>query len=114
MMKFLRDLANLLKKDADLTGRIALIIGITAVLALAIFLSGPKPKYEETFTPTPIPTDMGAFTNTNTVEFPFDRPVSEYAQTTGVAVGVVAVVAILLFGTILELVRDKTRRHTGK
>ena len=113
-MKFLRDLANLLKKDTDLTGRIALIIGVTAVLALAIFLSGPKPTYEETLTPTPIPTDIGTITNTNTVEFPFDRPVSEYAQTTGVAVGVVAVVAILLFGTILELVRDKTRRHTGK
>jgi hypothetical protein len=57
---------------------------------------------------------MRAIANTNTVEFPFDRPVSEYAQTTGVAVGVVAVVAILLFGTILELIRDKARRRSGK
>lgn len=113
MMKFLRDLANLLKKDRDLTGRIALVIGVTGVLALAIFLSGPKPTYEETLTPTRIPTDVGSITNTNTVEFPFDRPASEYAQTTGVAVGVVAVVVILLGGTILELIRDKTRRRSG-
>lgn len=111
-MKFFRDLAILLKKDADLTGRIALIIGITAVLALAIFLSGPKPTYEQTLTPTPIPTDIGTITNTNTVEFPFDRPVSEYAQTTGVAVGVVAVVMVLLIGTVLELVRDNRKRRS--
>ena len=113
-MKLLRDLTNLLKKDADLTGRIALIIGITAVLGLAIYLSGPKPTYEETYTPTPIPTNTGTITDTNTVEFPFDRPVSEYAQTTGVAVGVVAVVAILLIGTTLELVRDNKKRRSGK
>jgi hypothetical protein len=114
MMNFFRELANLLKKDTDLTGRIALIIGITAVLALAIFLSGPKPTYEETLTPTPVPTDIRTISGTNTVEFPFDRPVSEYAQTTGVAVGVVAVVAILLLGTALELVRDKAKRRSGK
>jgi hypothetical protein len=114
MMKFLRDLTNLLKKDADLTGRIALIIGITAVLALAIFLSGPKPTYEETLTPTPVPTGVQDITGTNTVEFPLDRPVSEYAQTTGVAVGVVAVVVVLLIGTILELVRDYRNRHSVK
>jgi len=114
MMKFLRELANLLKKDRDLTGRIALIIGVTAVLALAIFLSGPKPTYEETLTPTPIPTEFGSITNTNSVEFPFDRPISEYAQTTGVAVGVVTVVVILLIGAILELVKDKTRSRSGK
>ncbi len=114
MMKFLRDLTNLLKKDPDLTGRIALIIGITAVLAIAVYLSGPKPTYEETLTSTPIPTNTGAITDTNTVEFPFDRPVSEYAQTTGVAVGVGAVVVILLIGTVLELVRDSARRRSGK
>ena len=114
MMKFLRDLTNLLKKDADLTGRILLIIGITAVLVLASILSGAKPTYEDTLTPTPIPTEAGSIAETNTVEFPFDRPKSEYSQTTGVAVGVSTVVVILLIGTILELVRDSKERRSDK
>jgi hypothetical protein len=114
MMKLFRGIANLLKKDTDLLGRILLIIGIAAALVFAIILSGPKPKYEQTITPTPIPTITGTITGTNTVEFPFDRPVSEYAQTTGVAVGVSTVVVILLIGIVLGLIRDRKERLSGK
>lgn len=113
-MKFFRGIADLLKKDSDLFGRIILIIGITAALVFAIILSGPKPKYEETLTPTPIPAITGTITGTNTVEFPYDRPSSEYSKTTGVAIGVSTVVVILLIGIVLGIMWDRKERLEGK
>jgi hypothetical protein len=112
-MKFFRDLSDLLKKDSDLLGRIALILGVFAVLALAIVLSGPKPDEDAYLLPTPTPVfeaNANTVYNTTPLAFPF----SEYATTTGVAVGASGVVIILVLGTAIELWRDRKERQAKK
>lgn len=112
-MKFLRDLSDLLKKDSNLLGRIVLILGVFAVLALAIVLSGPKPDEDSYLLPNPTPVIEANASNVYQIT-PLAYPFSEYATTTGVAVGASGVVIILIFGTVIELWRDRKEKQTNK
>jgi hypothetical protein len=106
-MNFIRKAFLRLSKNRDLSARILLVLVVIGALGFAIFLSGPKPDsledYAMYFTPTPLPTN-----------FPIPMPVyttqtvsPEYAQTTGVMVGVITVVLIVVLGTLYELLRSK-------
>jgi len=112
-MKFFRDLSDLLKNDSDLLGRIVLILGVFAVLALAIVLSGPKPDEDSYLLPTPTPAIEVNASNAY-IYTPLAFPFSEYATTTGVAVGASGVVIILILGTLIELWRDRKERLAKK
>jgi hypothetical protein len=90
--------------DPTIRDRILLVLGVLSVLVIAILLSGPKPvEYSDE-----IDQGAGAATEisasiTSTPTAKVDKSTTEYPVTTGVLVGAAAVLAIITFGTILEL-----------
>lgn len=90
--------------DPTIRERILLVLGVFFVLVIAILLSGPKPvEYsEEIEQGTRLATEIStSITSTPTAKV--DKSTTEYPVTTGVLVGAAAIVAIITFGTILEL-----------
>jgi hypothetical protein len=104
-MNFFGSLFKTIKNDPNIVGRLILILAVLGVLITAMLLSGPKPDSQEfaSLTPTPLPFDFiipPVVTN--------NPPLSEYAQTSGLIVGVAAIFLIVIVGTVFELAqKDK-------
>lgn len=102
----LRNLFTAIKKDANLGGRVILVLAVIGVLIIAILLSGPKPDEESaqsvSMTPTPLPT---TFIFSPIVKN--SEPFYELSKITGLIVGVITVLLIIEVGTIIELKRNK-------
>jgi len=91
---------------SELTGRIIMVLVILAVLATAVWLSGPKPAMPPDAPPqhsqiTPKPSDRPLTPAEEKVE----KISSEYPVTFGVIVGATAVLLIIVVGTLIELRR---------
>jgi hypothetical protein len=101
-MRIIKKFIAFYKNNPDMLGRIVLIIAVIGTLALAIYLSGPKPDLDQPNLPTPksatSPKNEAALSNA----LPFEIA-SEFASTTGVTVGAGGIVLILLLGTIVDL-----------
>jgi hypothetical protein len=93
--------------DSNLIGRILMVLAIIVVLALAIFLSGPKPDNDLNLVPTATAVTLSDSANPKLVETLAYDPFSEYAQTTGVTVGAAGLVVILLLGTFIEILSGR-------
>jgi hypothetical protein len=102
-MKLVKNIVAFFKKEPDLFSRIFLVLGVVAILALAIFLSGPGPKRNNPAIPTPTPAAIQVEVSPTLSYDPF----SEYASTTGVTVATIGLVIILLGGTFIELLSNK-------
>lgn len=102
-MSFLRRSWRWLTIDSKWGGRVLLMLLIVATLVAAILLSGPKPENHMIVnTPRPPKTE---FTPTPSA---LNAPPSvEYVQTTGVIVAVVAIIAVIIVGTLIEFRRHK-------
>ncbi len=88
-------------QDAEVRGRIFLVLAVLGILIVAILLSGPKPvEY----------TADGAevVASGETVITQAAAKVEEYdtTVTTGVLVGAVAIIVIIEAGTLIELKRN--------
>lgn len=111
-MNILKVVSAFFLKDPDLLGRVIMVLVVLAVLTVAILLSGPKPdeSLASAMTPTPMPAAASQSTS-ETETFAYD-PYADFAQTTGVVVGTIGLVLILLAGSMIELISD--RRTSGK
>ena len=78
-------------------------MGVVAILALAIFLSGSGPKKNNLAIPTPTPAAVQVEVSPTLTYDPY----TEYASTTGVTVAAIGLVVILLGGTFIELLSNK-------
>lgn len=109
-MKFIKTTFGQLITNGTLLGRIVMILAILGILALAIVLSGPKPDND--LIPLPTPTAALASENSSAkiVETLAYDPFSDYAQTTGVAIGAAGLVLILLLGTFIEIISGRKSR----
>jgi len=110
-MKFIKEIFGQLKTDPNLVGRILMILAILGVLALAIFLSGPKPDNDLYPIPTSTKVLAAESPNPKIIETLAYDPFSEYAQTSGVAVGAAALVVILLLGTFIEILSQDRNKE---
>ena len=94
-------------KDPAIGGRIVMVLAVIGVLVIAILLSGPKPV--ENSEQSANGSDSPVQTSDNYLQLPGITNVksaSEYPVTTGVIVGVVAVLMIIEIGTLIELKRQ--------
>ena len=85
---------------SEIGGRIFMVLAIIGVLAVAILLSGPKPidPYDTSLQNSQTVTQTAA--SSLTMEFEEDP---DYSVTIGLIVGVGAILAIVVFGTLLKL-----------
>jgi hypothetical protein len=102
-MKSVKNFFSQIMSDSSLIGRILMVISILGILALAIFLSGPKPDNDLYLVPTPTAVSAPESVTPSIVETLAYDPFSEYAQTTGVTVGAAGLVVILFLGTFIEI-----------
>lgn len=100
-----------LKNNPDLLGRIFSTLAVIAILAVAIYLSGTKPEINSA--PLPTATVARALDSAETVvtSEPVNELFSEFASTTGVVVGTLGVVFILLMGTFIELLTSRINKR---
>jgi hypothetical protein len=103
-MKFMSGLFKAIKNDPNILGRLILILIVIGVLITAMVMSGPKPIDQDSaaLTPTPLASE---FILPSIVEN--SNPFAHYAQTTGVIIGVVAVLLIVVVGTVIELIQKE-------
>ena len=109
-MKSSGNLVGFLKKHADIVSRVLLIAGIIAILFLAMDLSGTKSEADQALLAataqavTPSASSLQAIATLST------QPSAEYGETSGVIVGALAVVFVLLLGTFIEILAGKNKK----
>ncbi|HPS41631.1 MAG TPA: hypothetical protein PK040_03440 [Anaerolineaceae bacterium] len=105
-MNFIKKFWKWLTVESEWGGRILLIVLVFAILGAAILLSGPKPQ-DHMIIPTPRPKQL---TGTPVANGSAVIPSTEYVQTTGVIVGVVTIILVIIIGTLIQLKQDQKRQ----
>ena len=98
---------KLSKTATEVGGRIAMVLAIIGLLAIAILLSGPKPEtYEENPSAKPLPTEQINGRPLTPAEIARLKTTRNYSVTNGVIIVAATILVIIEIGAFWEMKRQ--------